>query len=33
MNLKEDVVLGWTEPLEEGEILTIEETPSKIGGL
>ena len=33
MNPKEEVVIGYTEPLEEGEQTTLVELQSKVGGL
>jgi hypothetical protein len=32
MNLSEEVVVGWSEALEEGEVLKLEDLVSKIGG-
>lgn len=32
MNLSEEVVVGWGEPLEEGEVIKLEDLQSKIGG-
>lgn len=32
MNATEDVVVGWGEPLEEGEEIRLEDLVSKIGG-
>jgi hypothetical protein len=32
MNSASDVVVGWPVPLEEGEVLGLEDLPSKLGG-